>query len=289
MAVARVLCALMAAVVAATGASFAQAAQPEPWGIGLQTAVTPVMERITSFNDLVFIIALVITIFVLALLLYVVFRFSAKRNPVPSKIHHNTLLEVVWTVVPIIVLVVIAIPSFRLVYFMDQTEEAEMTIKAIGHQWYWTYEYPDFDDLSLDAFMIQDEEELEDDQPWLLETDTRVLLPVDTTIRVLVTADDVIHSWAMPAFGIKVDAVPGRLNETWVRVEREGVYYGQCSELCGVDHAFMPIAVEVVSKDAFAAWMEAAQTAARETEAETQVALVTGDPHADAEERGQMP
>ena len=289
MAVGRAILALVAGLATATGATFAHAAQPEAWGIGLQQAASPVMERITSFNDLVFIVALVITVFVMALLLYVVFRYSAKRNPMPSKNTHNTLIEVAWTVVPIIVLVVIAIPSFRLVYFMDRTEEAEMTIKAIGHQWYWSYEYPDFDDFSLDSFMIQDKEELEDDQPWLLETDTRVVLPVDTTIRVLVTADDVIHAWAMPAFGIKIDAVPGRLNETWVRVDREGVYYGQCSELCGADHAFMPIAVEVVSKDAFAAWMAAAQTAALDEGAATRVALAAAEPHAGAEERGHMP
>ena len=289
MAVGRAILALVAGLATATGATFAHAAQPEAWGIGLQQAASPVMERITSFNDLVFIVALVITVFVMALLLYVVFRYSAKRNPMPSKNTHNTLIEVAWTVVPIIVLVVIAIPSFRLVYFMDRTEEAEMTIKAIGHQWYWSYEYPDFDDFSLDSFMIQDKEELEDDQPWLLETDTRVVLPVDTTIRVLVTADDVIHAWAMPAFGIKIDAVPGRLNETWVRVDREGVYYGQCSELCGADHAFMPIAVEVVSKDAFAAWMAAAQTAGLDEGAATRVALATAEPHAGAEERGHMP
>ena len=289
MAVGRAILALVAGLATATGATFAHAAQPEAWGIGLQQAASPVMERITSFNDLVFIVALVITVFVMALLLYVVFRYSAKRNPMPSKNTHNTLIEVAWTVVPIIVLVVIAIPSFRLVYFMDRTEEAEMTIKAIGHQWYWSYEYPDFDDFSLDSFMIQDKEELEDDQPWLLETDTRVVLPVDTTIRVLVTADDVIHAWAMPAFGIKIDAVPGRLNETWVRVDREGVYYGQCSELCGADHAFMPIAVEVVSKDAFAAWMAAAQTAALDEGAATRVALAAAEPHASAEERGHMP
>ena len=286
MAVGKSIVALAVGGAAAAGGGFARAAQPEPWGIGLQEAVTPVMERITSFNDLVFIVALVITIFVLALLIYVVIRFSAKRNPVPSKNTHNTLLEVAWTVVPIIVLVVIAIPSFRLLYFMDRTEEAEMTIKAIGHQWYWSYEYPDFDDVGLDAFMIDDKEALADDEPWLLETDTRVMLPVDTTIRVLVTADDVIHSWAMPAFGIKVDAVPGRLNESWVRVNREGVYYGQCSELCGVDHAFMPIAVEVVSKDAFAAWMAAQQAAANEDTA-TRVALAAGVTR--AEEEGRTP
>ena len=290
MAIGRAVLAMAATTgAAASGATFAHAAQPVEWGIGLQEAASPVMERVTSFNDLVFIIAVVITFFVLALLLYVVFRFNAKRNPVPSKTSHNTLIEVVWTVLPIIILVVIAIPSFRLLYFTDRTEEAEMTIKAIGHQWYWSYEYPDFDDLSLDAFMIQERDELEEGQPWLLETDIRVMLPVDTTIRVLVTADDVIHSWAVPAFGIKVDAVPGRLNETWVRVDREGVYYGQCSELCGVDHAFMPIAVEVVSKEAFAAWMEAAQTASADEDAATRVALASSETRSGAEERGHLP
>ena len=270
---------------AASGATFVHAAQPVDWGIGLQEAASPVMERITSFNDLVFIISVVITVFVLFLLLYVVFRFNAKRNPVPSKTSHNTLLEVVWTVLPIIILVVIAIPSFRLLYFTDRTEEAEMTIKAIGHQWYWSYEYPDFDDFSLDAFMIQEREDLEEGQPWLLETDIRVMLPVDTTIRILVTADDVIHAWAVPAFGIKIDAVPGRLNETWVRADREGVFYGQCSELCGVDHAFMPIAVEVGSKDAFAAWAEA-QTAAAHQDTVTRVAQASSDSRSDGKERG---
>ena len=288
MAVGRVLCAFAAALAAATtGVTLAHAAQPEPWGIGLQEAASPVMERITSFNDMIFIVIVVISVFVLVLLLYVMFRFSAKRNPVPSKTSHNTWIEVAWTVIPIIILVVIAIPSFRLLYFMDRTEEAEMTIKAIGHQWYWTYEYPDFDDLSFDSFMIQDKEELKDDEPWLLATDTRVMLPVDTNIRVLVTADDVLHAWAMPDFGIKIDAVPGRLNETWVRVDREGIYYGQCSELCGQNHGFMPITVEAVSKEAFAAWMDA-QTAARDKVAETRVALAA-DPPPGAEEEGRTP
>jgi cytochrome c oxidase subunit 2 len=280
--------ALAAAVsAAASGAPFANAAQPVDWGIGLQEAATPVMERIASFNDLVFIVALLITIFVLLLLVYVVYRFSAKRHPVPSTTTHHTMLEVAWTVVPIIILVVIAIPSFRLLYFTDRTEDAEMTIKAIGHQWYWSYEYPDFDDLSLDAFMIQDREELADDEPWLLATDTRVVLPVETNIRVLVTADDVIHSWAMPAFGVKIDAVPGRVNETWVRANREGLYFGQCSELCGVDHAFMPITVEVISKEAFATWIETEQ-AARGQDATMRVALAARERKPSAVEKGQM-
>ena len=164
----------------------------------------------------------------------------------------------VWTGVPVIILIVIAVPSFKLLYYQDRTPDAEMTIKAIGHQWYWTYEYPDHGDITFDAIMLEDYE-LEEGQPRLLETDTHVVVPVDTTIRVLVTADDVIHAWSVPSFGVKIDAVPGRLNETWMRIEREGIYYGQCSELCGFYHGFMPITVEVVSKQAFAEWVGWAQ------------------------------
>jgi cytochrome c oxidase subunit 2 len=240
------------------GAAAAMAAQPTPWQIGFQPAASPVMTEITGFHNLLLWIIFVIAIFVMLLLLYVFVRFNAKANPTPSKTTHNTLIEVVWTVVPIMILVAIAIPSFKLLYFMDRTTEAELTLKAIGHQWYWSYEYPDHDDLTFDAVM-KGEDELEDGEPRLLATDNRVVLPVDTNIRLLITADDVLHSWAVPAFGVKTDAVPGRLNETWVRIEREGTYYGQCSELCGINHGFMPIAVEAVSKEAFAAWVEKAK------------------------------
>jgi cytochrome c oxidase subunit 2 len=240
------------------GAAAAMAAQPTPWQIGFQPAASPVMAEITGFHNLLLWIIFVIAIFVMLLLLYVFVRFNAKANPTPSKTTHNTLIEVVWTVVPIMILVAIAIPSFKLLYFMDRTTEAELTLKAIGHQWYWSYEYPDHDDLTFDAVM-KGEDELEDGEPRLLATDNRVVLPVDTNIRLLITADDVLHSWAVPAFGVKTDAVPGRLNETWVRIEREGTYYGQCSELCGINHGFMPIAVEAVSKEAFAAWVEKAK------------------------------
>src|SRR5262249_35002847 len=169
-------------------------------------------------------------------------RFREKASPVPSRTTHNTLVEVVWTVVPVLILVVIAIPSLRILYYSDRVEKADMTIKAIGHQWYWSYEYPDQGSLTFDALLIPDKE-LKPGQLRLLETDKRVVLPVDTNISVLVTADDVIHSWAVPSFGVKRDAVPGRINETWIRIEREGTYYGQCSELCGKDHGFMPITV----------------------------------------------
>ena len=232
--------------------------QPEPWQLGFQDPATPVMERLDSLHDLLLVIITLIVVFVVLLLGYVMVRFNAKRNPVPSKTSHNTLIEVTWTVVPILILVVIAVPSFKLLYFVDRITDAEMTIKAIGHQWYWSYEYSDYDDLTFDAVILEDHE-LGPGQPRLLETDVRVVLPTHTNIRVLITADDVLHSWAVPAFGVKTDAVPGRLNETWVRIQHEGVYYGQCSELCGVGHGYMPIAVEAVSREAFAAWIEKAK------------------------------
>jgi len=231
-----------------------KAAQPAPWEIKLQPAVTPVMEFITEFHFGLLILIALIMVFVSALLLIVFVKFNAKANPNPSTKTHNTLLEVAWTVVPVVILVVIAVPSFRLLYFMDRAPDAEMTVKAVGHQWYWSYEYPDHGNFTFDALMIP-EEELKAEQPRLLATDNAVVVPVDTKVRLLTISEDVIHSWAIPAFGVKVDAVPGRTNESWFQVTREGTYYGQCSELCGVNHGFMPIQVEVVSKERFAAWV----------------------------------
>ena len=202
-------------------------------------------------------ITTLIVLFVLGLLLYVMVRFRAGRNPVLSKTTHNTLVEMLWTVIPVVILVIVAIPSFRLIYFADVVPQAEMTLKVVGHQWYWSYAYPDHGDIAFDSVMIADED-LAPEQPRLLSVDNRVLLPVDTTVRIILTADDVLHSWAVPAFGVKMDTVPGRLNETWVRIERAGVYYGQCSELCGVNHGFMPIVVEAVSKESFARWVKTA-------------------------------
>ena len=250
----------LAALAGAGWSAGAFAAQPEPWQTGFQPAASAVMEAVRDFYDLLFVIIVAIAAFVLALLVYVMVRFNAKRNPVPSKTSHNTFLEMAWTAIPIVILVVIAIPSFRLLYFQKTVSEAEMemTVKVIGYQWYWSYEYPDHGDIAFDSFIVE-EEDLEPGQLRLLEVDNRLVVPVDTNIRLLVTADDVLHSWAVPAFGIKIDAVPGRLNETWVRVEREGVYYGQCSELCGVRHGYMPVTVEAVSKDAFASWVERAK------------------------------
>ena len=254
---------LFLAALAAVGllaAGTAGAAEPQPWQMGLQPAVSPVMEEIHAFNNLLLWIISGIVVFVLALLLYVMWRFSEKRNPTPSKTTHNTLIEVVWTVVPVIILVIIAVPSFRLLYLTDRNPdgEIEMTIKAIGHQWYWSYEYPDHGNFTFDAYMVADED-LEEGQKRLLTTDNAVVLPVDTNIRILVTASTVLHNFAMPSMGLKMDGVPGRINETWVRINREGTYYGQCSELCGTGHAYMPIMIEAVSKEAFAEWVEGAK------------------------------
>lgn len=248
------------------GQALAETGQPAPWQLNFQEAVTPTMRSTAQLHDLLLVVIFAIVIFVLVLLVYVIWRFRASRNPVPSKTTHHTVLEVIWTTVPIIILVVIAVPSLRLIYFQDRVPQAEMTIKAIGHQWYWSYEYPDHGNFAFDAYMVPDAE-LAPGQPRLLATDNHVVVPVDTTVRVLVTAADVLHAWAVPAFGVKKDGIPGRINETWFKVEREGIYYGQCSELCGVNHAFMPIAVEVVSKEAFAAWVEKAKKEFAQAEA----------------------
>ena len=235
----------------------ALANKPEPWQLGFQEAATQNMSMITDFNNFLLILMTAITVFVLGLMVFVMLRFNSKANPNPSSTTHNTLVEVVWTVVPIIILVVIAIPSFRLLYFQRDIPEADMTVKAVGYQWYWGYEYPDHGDFAFDSLMLSDEERGE--QPRLLATDTAMVVPVDTTVRVVVTAADVLHTFAMPAFGLKIDAVPGRLNETWFKAEKTGTFYGQCSELCGIRHAFMPIRIEVVSKEEFAAWVKEAE------------------------------
>jgi cytochrome c oxidase subunit II len=251
-----------------TSVQAALAQMPHEYQVNLQPPATPVMDRLYDFHTLLVWIISVISVFVLGLLLYVIIRFRESRNPVPSRTTHHTLVEVVWTVVPVLILVLIAIPSLRILYYSDRIETADMTIKAVGHQWYWSYEYPDHGNFTFDS-LIKPAEELAAGEPRLLATDTHVVLPVDTTIRVLITADDVLHAWAMPSFGVKRDAVPGRINESWIRIEREGVYYGQCSELCGKDHAFMPIAVEAVSKEKFQQWV---------TEAQSKFAKVDGTP-----------
>lgn len=242
------------AVLALGGA--AAWAEPRPWGIGLQDPATPVAERLHEFHNMLLIIIAAIVLFVMGLLLYVMLRFNARANPKPSTTTHNVMLEVLWTVVPVVILIVIAVPSFKLLYYMDRTAEPEMTLKITGYQWYWGYEYPDHGDISLMSNMIPDDQiDPSKGQVRLLSTDNPVILPVDTNIQLIVTAADVIHSFAVPAFGVKIDAVPGRLNETWVRIEKPGVYYGQCSEICGIGHAFMPIEIIAVSKEDFAAWV----------------------------------
>ena len=269
----------LAGLAGAAGTALAQ--QPADWEVDFQTALSPSMERIVDFNFMVTIIIVIITAFVFALMAWIVIRYNKKRNPVPSKTTHNTMLEVIWTVVPVIILLIIAVPSFRLLYYTDRVEDADMTLKAIGHQWYWSYEYPDHGDFTFDALMLEDDE-LEEGQPRLLATDEAVVLPVGVKIRLLTTADDVIHSWAIPAFGVKMDSVPGRVNETWFQINREGTYYGQCSELCGTLHGFMPIMIEAVSQEEFDAWVEEAQeeyAAANDTPTEV-ASLDAGAPKA---------
>ena len=251
----RILAFFIAAVAAGASVSaFAQ--QPREWQMGLQNAVTPFAQAGDDFHNLLLIIITLITVFVLALLIIVMVRFNAKRNPVPSKTTHNTLIEVVWTVVPVLILVVIAIPSFRLLYLGDRVENPEMTLQVRGYQWYWGYQYPDQQVDEYASYMIPDDEiDLEAGQLRLLSVDNPVVLPVDTDIQILVTAGDVLHSFAVPSFMIKTDAVTGRWNETWARIEEEGVYYGQCSEICGTGHAFMPIEIHAVSREDFDQWV----------------------------------
>lgn len=244
--------------IAAIGAVMAQSiGQPRPWQAGLAEAASPIMERITWFhNDFLLIIITVITLFVTALLVYCMIRFNARANPTPSKTSHNTLIEVAWTVVPILILVAIAIPSFKLLYFDRIIPKVDMTIKATGNQWYWTFEYQDdnYKGIEFDSIMLEDDE-LKPGQPRLLAVDNNIVVPVNKVVRVVVTASDVIHAFAMPAFGVKIDAIPGRLNETWFKATKTGTFYGQCSELCGIRHAFMPLAIKVVSEEDFKQWV----------------------------------
>jgi cytochrome c oxidase subunit 2 len=239
--------------LAAGGAALAELGQPAPWEWRLQGSATPVMDNITWFHNFLFVIITVITLFVLALLVAVVVKFNARANPVPSRTTHNTLIEVAWTLIPVLILVGISVPSFRLLFLELDIPKADVTIKATGKQWYWSYAYPDNGKFEFDSLMAQDK------QPRLLGVDNEMVVPVNKVIRVQTTGADVIHSFAVPSFGIKIDAIPGRLNETWFKATKVGMFYGQCSELCGKDHAFMPIAVRVVSDQEFASWVETAK------------------------------
>lgn len=255
--------ALMAGLglAAATGGGLAQETVnlPSNYQLGLQDSATPVMDGITWMHDSVLLpIITVITLLVLGLLVIVMVRFNARSNPTPSRTTHNTTVEVLWTVVPIVILIAIAIPSFKLLYLQRVLPEADMTIKAVGHQWYWSYEYPDHGEFTFDSLMLEDDERGAG-QPRLFAVDNPVVVPQGQVIRVQVTADDVIHDWAVPAFGLKMDAIPGRLNETWFKADKAGTYYGMCSELCGVRHAYMPIEVRVLPEAEFDRWVEQAQ------------------------------
>ena len=228
------------------------------WQMDTQAPATDMMANMISFHNLLLWIIGLVVLFVTILLLIVIFRYNSKANPVPAKFTHNTFIEIVWTVLPIMILVVIAIPSFDLLYKQRVIPEPDFTIKVTGNQWYWSYEYPDHDDIAFDSVMIP-EDELQEGQLRLLAVDNEVIVPINKTVRLIVTGADVIHAWTIPSFGVKIDTIPGRLNEAWFKANREGIYYGQCSELCGKDHAFMPIAVRVVSDEEFAKWVEEAK------------------------------
>ena len=277
-----VVAAGVAALLATCGTAFAGAGQPSPWQLGLQDSVTPVMDDIVWFHNYLLVFITVIALFVLALLTIVVVKFNARANPTPSRTTHNTALEILWTLVPVMILLAIAIPSFKFLFFQLNTPPADLTVKATGKQWFWSYSYPDNGKFEFDSLMLSDKErraktdkDPKADVPRLLAVDNELVVPVNKVVRVQVTGADVIHAFAVPSFGIKIDAIPGRLNETWFKAEREGVYYGQCSELCGKDHAFMPIAVRVVSEQAFTAWVEEAKKKYARADGPTTVAAAT--------------
>ncbi len=247
-------CAELITALFVAGIGSAGAAEPRPWQLGFQPSATPVHERLNELHDWLLVIIFAISAFVLGLLLYVMIRFHHTRHPVPTRTSHNPVIEILWTVVPVIILVGIAIPSFKLLYYMDRDPNPEMTIKVTAHQWYWSYEYPDQGGLAFDSNMIEDKD-LKPGQKRLLEVDNPLVVPVGATIRVQVTGTDVIHSWFIPSFGVQEYAIVGRLNETWMRVEREGTYYGECNQICGINHSRMPIAVKAVAKPDFDKWL----------------------------------
>ena len=236
----------------------ALADQPKEWQLGFQNPASGGMRDIVNFHDnLLLPIIIAITVFVLFLMLYACVRFRASANPNPSKRTHNVTVEILWTLIPCLILIVMAVPSFKILYKQDTIPKADLTIKAVGYQWYWGYEYPD-ENIIFDSYMIE-EKDLRSDQPRLLAVDNEVVVPVNQVVKVLITANDVLHAWALPSFGVKRDAVPGRINETWFKAEKEGTYYGQCSELCGIKHAFMPITVKVVSEEDYQEWLSEAR------------------------------
>jgi cytochrome c oxidase subunit II len=248
----------LVALLASARLALAGLGQPTPWQMDLQGSATPVMQDITTFHNFLLWVIAAISVFVLALLLIIIVRFNARANPTPSRTTHNTLLEIMWTVVPVVILVAIAIPSFRLLFLQLDVPTPDLTIKATGKQWYWSYNYPDNGNFEFDSLMVADKD-LKPGQPRLLTVDNQLVVPVNKIVHVLVTGADVIHSFTVPSFGIRIDAVPGRINDTWFQATTMGVFYGQCSELCGKDHSFMPISVQVVSDSDFTTWAAAAK------------------------------
>ena len=239
-------------------ASNAFANQPFDWQLGFQKAASESMRDIVNFhNNLLLPIIIAISVFVLFLMVYACIRFRASANPIPSKRTHNVAVEVLWTLIPCLILIVMAVPSFKILYSQDSIPKADVTVKAIGYQWYWGYEYPD-QNIYFDSYMIEDKD-LKENQPRLLAVDNELVVPVNKVIKVMITANDVLHAWALPSFGVKRDAVPGRINETWFKAEKVGTYYGQCSELCGIKHAFMPIEVRVVTDKEYEEWLSDAK------------------------------
>lgn len=241
------------------GGGVALADQPHPWQFGMQAPATPITERIHAFNNELLVIIFAIALFVFALLIYVMLRFNARVHPVPTRTSHNTVVEVLWTVIPVLILVTIAIPSFKLMYYMDRVPDSKMTIKVTGHQWYWEYTYPDNGNLDFNSNLVADKD-LKPGQERLLDVDNPLVIPEHTNIRVQVAGSDVIHSWFVPSFGVQEYAVIGRLNEAWVNVNHTGTYYGECNQICGVNHAFMPIKVVVLSQADFQKWLAEAKT-----------------------------
>lgn len=246
---------VVAGVLLVAGDAFAGEGRSAPWQMWFQPAYSPTAEGIHSLHDLLFAVEAAICVFVLAILAYILVRFNAKANPVPAKFSHNTLLEIVWTAVPIVILVIIAVPSLKLLYFADHNTNAEMTLKVKGNQWFWSYEYPDQGGIAFDSIRLDDATAKEKGKPRMLAVDESVVLPAGTNVRLLLTSADVIHNWAVPSLGLKIDTTPGRTNETWVKINEPGDYYGMCSELCGVQHGFMPIHIKAVSKEDFAKWV----------------------------------
>lgn len=255
----RLLAALLMTIVPA-GAALAQAVgAPRPWEMNLQPAFGPLKEHQIALHNLVLVIITLITLFVGALLVWVMWRYNAKRNPTPTRTTHNTTLEIAWTVIPVLILVVIAIPSFRLVYYEDRTRDADLTIKVTAHQWYWEYTYPDNNNINFSSYIIPDDQ-LKPGQMRLLEVDNQLVVPVGKNIRVLQTSSDVIHSWFIPPLGVQRYAIPGRTIETWFRVDKAGTFYGECNQICGTNHSRMPIVVHAVPEKEFQAWLTEAKT-----------------------------